>query len=104
MTGVVSDAPTLVTPLTGVSRIHRVHKHASLFGFVLDTLLELTERSLRMPVSVPKTVSNTVELLENDAIVIVFKSFLYDSVCGGVQNMLDVFVFSPAHFLQGAVC
>jgi phage-related holin len=68
MTGVVSDAPTLVTPLTGVPRIHRVHKHASIFGFVLDTLLELTERSLRMPVSVPKTVSNTVELLENDTV------------------------------------
>jgi hypothetical protein len=41
MTGIVS--PALGVPLTRVLRIHCVYEHASLFGFVLDTLLELAE-------------------------------------------------------------
>ncbi len=63
-TVIISDASTLAAPLGSVLRVYRIHKHASFFGFVLNELFELAEHPHRIPVSIRKLVSNTVEFLK----------------------------------------
>ena len=96
--------PALVTPLRRVPRVHRIHEQSFVLRFVLHEGLQFPKRPFGLPRRERQILADVRQILEDDAIAIVFEGFCNDAVRDGVQNVLDVAFLTTGKLFDGTVC